>query len=66
MELIDIKNKIVNELLKQEEGKENKNQLTKQEYEDVIDELSVFANLIMDYIIVSECVNLNSKENESK
>lgn len=66
MELIDIKNKIVNELLKQEEGKENKNQVTKQEYEDVIDELSVFANLIVDYIIVSECVNLNSKENESK
>ena len=64
MELIDVKNKIVNELLKQEEGKENKNQLTKQEYEDVIDELSVFANLIVDYIIVSECVNLNTKENE--
>ena len=61
MELIDIKNKIVNELLKQEEEKENKNQLTKQEYEDVIDELSVFANLIVDYIIVSECVKLNSK-----
>jgi len=37
---------------------------TKQEYEDVIDELSVFANLIVDYIIVSECVNLNTKENE--
>ena len=64
MELIDIKNKIVNELLKQEEEKENKNQLTKQEYEDVIDELSVFANLIVDYIIVSESVNLNTKENE--
>ena len=64
MELIDIKNKIVNELLKQEEEKENKNQLTKQEYEDVIDELSVFANLIVDYVIVSECVNLNTKENE--
>ena len=64
MELIDIKNKIVNELLKQEEGKENKNQITKQEYEDIIDELSVFTNLIVDYIIVSECVNLNTKENE--
>ncbi|MBT5771688.1 MAG: hypothetical protein HOI08_02700 [Flavobacteriaceae bacterium] len=64
MELIDIKNKIVNELLKQEEEKENKNQLTKQEYEDVIDELSVFTNLIVDYIIVSECLNLNTKENE--
>lgn len=64
MELIDIKNKIVNELLKQEEGKENKNQVTKQEYEDIIDELSVFTNLIVDYIIVSECVNLNTKENE--
>ena len=64
MELIDIKNKIVNELLKHEEEKENKNQLTKQEYEDVIDELSVFTNLIVDYIIVSECVNLNTKENE--
>jgi len=64
VELIDIKNKIVNELLKQEEGKEKKNQITKQEYEDVIDELSVFANLIVDYIIVSECVNLNTKENE--
>tara|TARA_B110000879_G_C10998498_1_gene442127 strand:+ start:223 stop:417 length:195 start_codon:yes stop_codon:yes gene_type:complete len=64
VELIDVKNKIVNELLKQEEEKENKNQLTKQEYEDVIDELSVFANLIVDYIIVSECVNLNTKENE--
>jgi|TARA_B110000305_G_C19380394_1_gene609286 hypothetical protein len=64
VELIDIKNKIVNELLKQEEEKENKNQLTKQEYEDVIDELSVFTNLIVDYIIVSECVNLNTKENE--
>lgn len=61
MELIDVKKKIVNELLKQEEGKENKNQVTKQEYEDVIDELSVFANLIVDYIIVSECVKLNSK-----
>jgi len=64
VELIDIKNKIVNELLKQEEGKEKKNQITKQEYEDVIDELSVFTNLIVDYIIVSECVNLNTKENE--
>lgn len=64
MKLIDVKNKIVKELLKQEEEKENKNQLTKQEYEDVIDELSVFANLIVDYIIVSECVNLNTKENE--
>ena len=64
MKLIDVKNKIVNELLKQEEGKENKNQVTKQEYEDIIDELSVFTNLIVDYIIVSECVNLNTKENE--
>lgn len=64
MELIDIKNKIVNELLKQEEGKEKKNQITKQEYEDIIDELSVFTNLIVYYIIVSECVNLNTKENE--
>ena len=64
MKLIDVKNKIVKELLKQEEEKENKNQLTKQEYEDVIDELSVFTNLIVDYIIVSECVNLNTKENE--
>ena len=64
MELIDIKNKIVNELLKQEEGKEKKNQITKQEYEDIIYELSVFTNLIVDYIIVSECVNLNTKENE--
>ena len=64
MELIDIKNKIVNELLKQEEGKEKKNQITKQEYEDIIDELSVFTNLIVDYIIVTECVNLNTKENE--
>ena len=41
-----------------------KNQITKQEYEDIIDELSVFTNLIVDYIIVSECVNLNTKENE--
>ena len=64
MELIDVKNKIVNELLKQEEGKEKKNQITKQEYEDIIDELSVFTNLIVYYIIVSECVNLNTKENE--
>ena len=64
MELIDVKNKIVNELLKQEEGKEKKNQITKQEYEDIIDELSVFTNLIVDYIIVSECLNLNTKENE--
>ena len=61
MELIDVKNKIVNELLKQEEGKEKKNQVTRQEYEDVIDQLSVFANLIVDYIIVSEYVKLNSK-----
>ena len=64
MKLIDVKNKIVKELLKQEEQKEKKNQITKQEYEDIIDELSVFANLIVDYIIVSECVNLNTKENE--
>ena len=64
MKLIDVKNKIVKELLKQEEEKEKKNQITKQEYEDIIDELSVFANLIVDYIIVSECVNLNTKENE--
>ena len=64
MELIDVKNKIVNELLKQEEGKEKKNQITKQEYEAIIDELSVFTNLIVDYIIVSECANLNNKENE--
>jgi hypothetical protein len=64
VELIDIKKKIVKELLKQEEQKEKKNQITKQEYEDIIDELSVFTNLIVDYIIVSECVNLNTKENE--
>ena len=64
MKLIDVKNKIVKELLKQEEQKEKKNQITKQEYEDIIDELSVFTNLIVDYIIVSECVNLNTKENE--
>ncbi|MBC8265797.1 MAG: hypothetical protein H8E84_02420 [Flavobacteriales bacterium] len=64
MKLIDVKNKIVKELLKQEEEKEKKNQITKQEYEDIIDELSVFTNLIVDYIIVSECVNLNTKEDE--
>jgi len=64
VELIDIKNKIVKELLKQEEGKENKNQITKQEWEDTIDELSVFANLLVDCIIVSECVNLKNKGNE--
>jgi|TARA_B100001059_G_C17540459_1_gene430133 hypothetical protein len=64
VKLIDVKNKIVKELLKQEEEKEKKNQITKQEYEDIIDELSVFTNLIVDYIIVSECVNLNTKENE--
>ena len=64
MKLIDVKNKIVKELLKQEEEKEKKNQITKQEYEDIIDELSVFTNLIVDYIIVSECENLNTKENE--
>ncbi len=64
MKLIDVKNKIVKELLKQEEEKEKKNQITKQEYEDIIDELSVFTNLIVDYIIVSECVNLNSKDDE--
>ena len=64
MKLIDVKNKIVKELLKQEEEKEKKNQITKQEYEDIIDELSVFTNLIVDYIIVSECVNLNNKDDE--
>ncbi len=64
MKLIDVKNKIVKELLKQEEEKEKKNQITKQEYEDIIDELSVFTNLIVYYIIVSECVNLNTKDDE--
>ena len=64
MKLIDVKNKIVKELLKQEEEKEKKIQITKQEYEDIIDELSVFTNLIVDYIIVSECVNLNTKDDE--
>ena len=64
MKLIDVKNKIVKELLKQEEEKEKKNQITKKEYEDIIDELSVFTNLIVDYIIVSEWVNLNTKEDE--
>jgi|TARA_B100000900_G_C20165714_1_gene547775 hypothetical protein len=64
VKLIDVKNKIVKELLKQEEEKEKKNQITKQEYEDIIDELSVFTNLIVDYIIVSECVNLNTKDDE--
>ena len=64
MKLIDVKNKIVKELLKQEEEKEKKNQITKQDYEDIIDELSVFTNLIVDYIIVSECVNLNTKDDE--
>ena len=64
MKLIDVKNKIVKELLKQEEEKEKKNQITKQDYEDIIDELSVFTNLIVDYIIVSECVNLNNKDDE--
>ena len=64
MKLIDVKNKIVKELLKQEEGIEKKNQITKQEWENTIDELSVFANLLVDCIIVSERVNLKNKGNE--
>ena len=64
MKLIDVKNKIVIELLKQEEGIEKKNQITKQEWENTIDELSVFANLLVDCIIVSERVNLKNKGNE--
>jgi hypothetical protein len=64
VELIDIKKTIVQELLKQEEQQEKNNRKSKQEYEAIIDELSVFTNLIVDYIIVSECANLNNKENE--
>jgi len=64
VKLIDVKNKIVKELLKQEEGIEKKNQITKQEWENTIDELSVFANLLVDCIIVSERVNLKNKGNE--
>ena len=48
----------------QEEGIEKKNQITKQEWENTIDELSVFANLLVDCIIVSERVNLKNKGNE--
>ena len=54
MELEEIKKRIVEQLLTEHEN----NKLQRQDCENIIDELNIFVNLIVDYIVLSEYKNL--------
>ena len=62
MSLNQIKKDLVHSLSKQknEKGK----QLTKEQSQYIIDELAIFSNLIVEYIITHESINLNSEQDE--
>ena len=58
MSLNQIKKDLVLSLSKQKNEKGE--QLTKEQSQYIIDELAIFSNLIVEYIITHESINLNS------
>ena len=62
MSLNQIKKDLVLSLSKQKNEKGE--QLTKEQSLYIIDELAIFSNLIVEYIITHESINLNSEQDE--
>lgn len=62
MSLNQIKKDLVRSLSKQKNEKGE--QLTKEQSQYIIDELAIFSNLIVEYIITHESINLNSEQDE--
>ena len=62
MSLNQIKKDLVLSLSKQKNEKGE--QLTKEQSQYIIDELSIFSNLIVEYIITQESINLNNEHDE--
>ena len=62
MSLNQIKKDLVLSLSKQKNEKGE--QLTKEQSKYLIDELAIFSNLIVEYIITHESINLNSEQDE--
>ena len=62
MSLNQIKKDLVLSLSKQKNEKGE--QLTKEQSQYIIDELAIFSNLIVEYIITQESINLNSEQDE--
>ncbi len=62
MSLNQIKKDLVLSLSKQKNEKGE--QLTKEQSQLIIDELAIFSNLIVEYIITHESINLNSEQDE--
>lgn len=62
MSLNQIKKDLVQSLSKQKNEKGE--QLTKEQSQYIIDELAIFSNLIVEYIITHENINLNSEQDE--
>ena len=60
MELEEIKKRIVEQLLIENEN----NKLQRQDLENLIDELNILVNLFVDYIVLSEYENLNDNKGE--
>ena len=62
MSLNQIKKDLVLSLSKQKNEKGE--WLTKEQCQLIIDELAIFSNLIVEYIITHESINLNSEQDE--
>ena len=62
MSLNQIKKDLVQSLSKQKNEKGE--QLTKEQSQYLIDELAIFSNLIVGYIITHESINLDSEQDE--
>ena len=62
MSLNQIKKDLVLSLSKQKNEKGE--QLTKEQSQYIIDELAIFSNLIVEYNITHERINLNSEQDE--
>lgn len=62
MSLNQIKKDLVQSLSKQKNEKDE--QLTKEQCRYIIDELAIFSNLIVEYIITHESINLNNEQDE--
>ena len=62
MSLNQIKKDLVQSLSKQKNEKGE--QLTKELSQYLIDELAIFSNLIVEYIITNKSINLNSEQDE--
>jgi transcriptional regulator of NAD metabolism len=60
--LNQIKKDLVLSLSKQKNEKGE--QLTKEQSQYIIDELAIFSNLIVEYIITNKSINLNSEQDE--